>query len=242
MSLRSIEAGVTSIDDAQTLGDLHKAMTGVNKAIGFQYFALIQANSGRADSGVLLQDYPDRWISLQSESFGYTRSPILQAASRTATPFEWRDLPALMVLTKDQLAYLELAADYGLGNGFTVPIHAPGESSALVSFVNEWRGEIDKESFPLAMYVAARVFASASRIKRASIEHKPGLSDADAKVITMVCRGRSKNHIAEKLGVGIRDVNDAVGRGCKHYRVGSQTEMIVHALFERSIRFEDIIR
>jgi hypothetical protein len=30
-------------------------------------------------------------------------------------------------------------------------------------------------------------------------------------------------------------------RGCKHYEVGSQTELVVRTLFEQAIRFEDVI-
>lgn len=240
--MECIEAEIARIEDASSLAELHKAVVATKVALGFHFYAFIQANNGRSTGGLLLQDYPESWIQLQSETFGYAHSPILQLASQSATPFEWQELPRLMELSTDQLRYLKLAAGHGLALGYSIPIHAPGEASALVSFVNPESAPIDRARLPLAMFVAARVFAAGSRIRRASEVSVPRMSNADARVITLVCRGHSKRCIAQRLGIEVSDVGRAIVRGCKHYRVGSQTEMIVHALYERSIRFEDIIR
>jgi LuxR family quorum-sensing system transcriptional regulator CciR len=242
MLIEGVETAIEQIDQAISLDELHRSIIAAKIALGFCYYAFIQSNSGRSIDGLLLQDYPDSWIKLQSDTYGFAQSPILQLASQTATPFEWCELPALMTMTQGHSVYLRLATAHGLGQGYTVPIHAPGEASALVSFVSPADWTIDPSSFPFAVYVAARAFSAGSRIRRAAAEQHPRLSDSDAKVITLVCRGHSKRCIAQKLGIDASDVNRAVLRGCKHYRVGSQTEMIVHALYERSIRFEDVIR
>lgn len=242
MLMERIEHTIERIDEARSFDELHKSIAGAKAVLGFHYYAFIQSNSGRSVGGLLLQDYPDSWTKLQSETFGFAHSPILQLASQTVTPFEWHEIPNLLAVTREQLVYLDIAAAHGLSQGFTVPIHAPGEASALVSFVNPKNCPIERNSLPLAMYVATRAFAAGTRIRRASAAQLPRLSDSDARVITLVCRGHSKRCIAQKLGIEASDVNRAIVRGCKHYRVGSQTEMIVHALYERSIRFEDVIR
>lgn len=242
MLMDRIEAEIARIEDASSLAELHKAVVATKDALGFHFYAFIQSNNGRSTGGLLLQDYPESWIQLQSETFGYAHSPILQLASQSATPFEWHELPHLMALSTDHLRYLKLAAGHGLAQGYSIPIHAPGEASALVSFVNPESAPIDRERLPLAMFVAARVFAVGSRIRRTSEASIPRISNADARVITLVCRGHSKRTIAQRLGIDVSDVGRAIVRGCKHYRVSSQTEMIVHALYERSIRFEDVIR
>ena len=242
MLMERIESAVAKIDEAMSFDELHKSIVDVKAMLGFRYYAFIQSNNGHPVGGLLLQDYPDSWIRVQSETFAFAHSPVLQLASQTVTPFEWHEIPNLLAMTSQQMAYLRLAAAHGLGQGYTVPVHAPGEASALVSFVNPDDCPIERASLPLAMYVTARAFAAGTRIRRASAAHHPRLSDGDTRVITLVCRGHSKRCIAQKLGIDASDVNRAIVRGCKHYRVGSQTEMIVHALYERSIRFEDVIR
>lgn len=241
MSLGNLDKLIDEIDRSSSLGELHRSTVAVKEELGFSYYAFIQSNSGPSIGGLLLQDYPDTWMKLQAETFGFSKSPILQVAARTATPFEWSSIADLTSLTDDQLAYLQSAAEHGLAQGFTIPIHAPGAASAMVSFVNPVERPINRSKLPQAMFVAARVFAAGTRVVRASTDHRPGLSERDARVITLICRGQSKRCISNRLGIELAEVGRAVTRGCKYYRVGSQTEMIVHALYERSIRFEDIV-
>jgi LuxR family quorum-sensing system transcriptional regulator CciR len=176
-----------------------------------------------------------------SETFAYTRSPILLAGSVMPGPFEWADLPRMFSLSAEQQRYLDLARDHGLVFGFTVPLHAPGEPSAVVSFVNDSSRPLNRDILPMAMYAASRAFLAGRRIKHATADHGRAISDHDRRVITYLCRGMSRHQIARKLGIDIRAINAVVTRGCKHYEVSSQTELVVRTLFEQTIRFEDVI-
>ena len=240
MRMRTFEAEFDAIEAAQSLDALHAALRDVKSKLGFHHFAFIQANVSRTD-GILLQDYPDSWIRLMSETFAYTRSPILLAGSIMPAPFIWSDLPHLLCLSAEQLRYLEMASDHGLAFGFTVPLHAPGEPSAVVSFVNGRSRPLNRESLPIAMYAASRAFLAGRRIKRAAAAHDQAISESDRRVITYLCRGMSRTQIARKLGTDIKAINAVIVRGCKHYEVGSQTELVVRTLFEQAIRFEDVI-
>ncbi len=240
MRMQKIEIELGAIEKAQSFEALHIAMRNAKAKLGFQHYAFIQANVSRTD-GILLQDYPDSWVRLMSETFAYTRSPILLAGSIMPGPFEWEELPNILTLTCDQQRYLEMARQHGLAFGFTVPLHAPGEPSASVSFVNGKARPLNKDSLPMAMYTASRAFLAGRRIKRANADHEKAISDHDRRVITYLCRGMSRNQIARKLGIEIKEINAVVIRGCKHYEVGSQTELVVRTLFEQAIRFEDVI-
>lgn len=240
MRMHKIETELGAIEAAQSFDALHVAMRDAKAKLGFQHYAFIQANVGRTD-GILLQDYPDSWVRLMSETFAYTRSPILLAGSIMPGPFEWADLPKILKLSGDQQRYLELASQHGLVFGFTIPLHAPGEPSASVSFVNGKARPLNKDSLPMAMYTASRAFLAGRRIKRATADHAKAMSDNDRRVITYLCRGMSRHQIARKLGIDIKAINAVVIRGCKHYEVGSQTELVVRTLFEQAIRFEDVI-
>ena len=240
MLMRTFEAEFDAIETAQSLDSLHAALRRIKSKLGFEHYAFSQANVSRTD-GLLIQDCPDSWIRLISETFAYTRSPILLAGSIMPAPFVWADLPQILTLSEEQLRYLEMASEHGLAFGFTVPLHAPGEPSAVVSFVNGKSRPLNRESLPMAMYTASRAFLAGRRIKRATAEHGLAISDGDRRVITYLCRGMSRTQIARKLGTDIKAINAVIIRGCKHYEVGSQTELVVRTLFEQAIRFEDVI-
>ena len=240
MRMQKIEIELGAIEDAQDFEALHIAMRDAKAKLGFQHYAFIQTNVSRTD-GIFLQDYPASWVRLMSETFACTRSPILLAGSIMPGPFEWDELPKILTLTGDQQRYLEMARQHGLAFGFTVPLHAPGEPSASISFINGKARPLNKDSLPMAMYTASRAFLAGRRIKRAYADHAKAISDHDRRVITYLCRGMSRHQIARKLGIDIKAINAVVIRGCKHYEVGSQTELVVRALFEQAIRFEDVI-
>jgi LuxR family transcriptional regulator, quorum-sensing system regulator CciR len=241
MRLSKLGAEIGNIDAATSFGDLHTAILGAKQRMGFDYFAFIQANPNRID-GIVLQDYPEDFMTLMAESLQYVKSPILQAASMLAGPFEWSELPGLIKMSAVQLEYLQLARRHGLVRGYTVPLHVAGEPSALISFVNKNDRPFNQDALPIAMYVANKSFLAGRRIRRATEAKGSSISENDARVITMLCRGYNKSLIAQKLETNVRHVNAMIKRGCEHYQVGTQTELVVRALYEQKIRFEDVVR
>jgi DNA-binding CsgD family transcriptional regulator len=111
----------------------------------------------------------------------------------------------------------------------------------MLSLIKNRDEPIDPDSIPLAMYIGNRAFIAGKRIKQRQAAKETILSERDARVITLLCRGQSKAVIASRLGINISDINRTIAQGRKQYQVGSQTEMIVKALFEQSIRFEDVL-
>jgi LuxR family quorum-sensing system transcriptional regulator CciR len=240
MKLSILNNQIELIEQVQSFSDLQDILAETTSRIGYEFFAFIQANVGKSE-GILLQAFPKSWMDLMSETFAYTKSPILQAASVSPGPFQWSELPDILVLTKDQKQYLELAAAHGLKAGLTIPLHAPGGPSAMLSLIKNRDEPIDRETIPLAMYIGNLAFVAGKRIKQRQSAKETILSERDARVITLLCRGQSKAVIASRLGINISDINRTIAQGRKQYQVGSQTEMIVKALFEQSIRFEDVL-
>lgn len=240
MRLSIVEKQVDQIERAESFGDLQDILVETTERIGYDFFAFIQANVGKSE-GILLQAFPKSWMDLMSETFAYTKSPILQAASVSPGPFQWSELSDILSMTKEQKNYLELAAAHGLKAGLTIPLHAPGAPSAMLSLIKNRDEPIARESIPLAMYIGNRAFVAGKRIKQHLSTRQTILSERDARVITLLCRGQSKTVIASRLGINISDINRTIAQGRKQYQVGTQTEMIVKALFEQSIRFEDVL-
>jgi LuxR family quorum-sensing system transcriptional regulator CciR len=242
MTPANLKNEMTAIREAPTFSDLHLALKDTRAVLGFDHYAFLQWNNSRTDSGILLQDYPERWVSLQSETLGFIKSPVVRAASRFATPFRWDELTDLISVTEQDLAHLEMCAGHGIVNGYTIPLHAPGQPSAMFNFVIGPDKQIEETIMPLAMFVASSTYVSANRIRRQLPFAEKRLSDVDLRIVTMLCRGQSKARIAQKLEVERKEIAAAVSRACRHYRVGTQTEMIVNALWQQSVRFEDVIQ
>lgn len=70
-----------------------------------------------------------------------------------------------MPLSSRHKAYMTQARAAGLAEGYTVPIHVPGQASGLVSFVMAQGRELPSDSLPAAQYLACFAFEAARRLK-----------------------------------------------------------------------------
>ena len=241
MSTMNLRVYVDAIVAAPAFDELNGALTRTRKALGFDHYLFMQFNNSGTDTGILLQDYPASWVAIQSETLGFLRSPIIKVASRQPTPFMWTKIGDLVDLSVEQRDYLAVMKAHGMADGYTIPIHVPGGPSAFFSFVTAAGRKIDEASIPPAMYIASECYIAANRIRRLSPAAEQTLSEQDVRIVTLLCRGQGKALISQKLGIEKSEVSAAISRACRHYRAGTQTEMIVHALWHQSIRFQDVI-
>lgn len=235
---------VNSLGSISDFTELRSILADATTSLGFTYFAMMQSNSSRTDAGgIVVLNYPAAYMQHQSETFAYRNSPVLLAVRSTNAPFLWSDLGSMMTLTDDHRNYMDEAAAAGLRQGFTVPIHIPGEPSGFVSFVRDCETPIDEKILPHAYFVASHAFAAGRRLKAGitGAGDRLQLETDDRRIIMMVARGKSRWAIARKLSVSERSVAESLLRTKRYYQVGSQTQAVVHALYDRTIGFEDII-
>lgn len=245
MHCREVNRYVEGLRTAPDFDRLRLELVAAKQGLGFDHFSLIQADSSLTDGAtLLLQDFPDAFISLLADTFLYRHSPVLRAVGRVSRPFRWSELEAILDLSVEQQDYLRLAADHGIVHGYTVPIHIPGEPSGLVSFVSRADNPIHERRLPPAQFIASHGFDAARRLlrKAKASDAVEGLDAIDREVILWLARGKTRWMIARKLGLSEASVSEAILRARRHYRVGSHTEMVVRALYDRTIGFEDVMR
>lgn len=234
---------ISELEAASSLRSLSETMLTAATELGFDYYSIAQSNSSRTDIGPLLAlNYPESFMRQQAETMTYRFSPVLLAVNRYSAPFLWSDLPRLIDFKEAHRAYLHEAAGHGLCEGFTIPVHQPGEPSGFVSFVKRDQSPPDSEVLPTAYFIGSHAFAAGRRIRDLNVPASgEQLSENDRKVIKLVGRGKSKLFISRKLDMTEAEVTESLNRTRKYYRVGSHTEAVVQALWDRSIKFEDVI-
>lgn len=83
----------------------------------------------------------------------------------------------------------------GLPEGYTVPIHIPGEASGLVSFVTADGRELPSDSLPAAQYLACFAFEPARRLKVQQDSDDPPegpkLTQRQLDCLVLAARGKS---------------------------------------------------
>lgn len=239
-----VDAFVKDVRELGTQDELAEALCEVSGDLGFRYFALTHHVDVRKSSAAIrLHNYPGGWAEWFDEQKLGGCDPVHRASNLTSVGFAWSQLAEMIALTPNDRKILELARKEGIGDGFTIPAHVPGEAHGSCSFAAETGIPLRDEHLPLAQLVGAFAFEAARRIRRLR-EPSPlvRLTDRQRECVIWAARGKSDWEISQILGVSHETVIQHLKQARERYGVGKRTLLAVHALFDGTIGFLDVIR
>jgi LuxR family quorum-sensing system transcriptional regulator CciR len=232
---------VRKLETEEALGD---ALAEVSSDLGFRYFALTHhVDVRRSSAAIRIHNYPAGWAEwFDEQSLGKT-DPVHRASNMTCVGFAWSKLPEMIALTARDRHVLELARREGIGEGFTVPAHVPGEAHGSCSFACVPGERLADERLPLVQLVGAFAFEAARRMRRVRFAEGPVvLTERQRECVMWAARGKSDWEIARILGVSEATVGEHLRHAYERYGVGKRTLVAVHALFDGTIGFLDVLR
>lgn len=223
---------------------LADALSNIAAELGFTYFALthhVDIREFRA--AVRLHNYPEGWEAWFDEQRLGASDPVHRASHVTSVGFAWSELEAMIRVTEDDQRILDLARREGIGDGFTVPAHVPGEAHGSCSFATRAGIALPAQQLPLAQLVGAFAFEAARRIARNNLAIPPQrLTERQRECVVWAARGKSDWEIAQILGISQETVIQHLKQARERYGVGKRTLLAVHALFDGTIAFLDVLR
>jgi LuxR family quorum-sensing system transcriptional regulator CciR len=232
-------------DEAHLFGLLDEA----TKRLGFERFAMGHHVdlAGPQGDAVRLTTYDPGWVETVVENRFFLDDPIHLASSKTAVGFLWSEVGKLIDLTDRQKSILDAARSFGLTDGFTVPVHVPGEYQGTCSFGARSLENLAPDALPQAQLIGAFAFEAARRITRsrrrqkAEIDSIPALTERQRNCITLVAMGKSDWEIGRILGISQATAHEHVESARKRYGVAKRTQLVIRALFDGQISFSDIL-
>ena len=149
----------------------------------------------------------------------------------------------MIALTAKDRRILELARTHGIGEGFTVPAHVPGDAHGSCSFARGAGEQLPGEQLPLLQLVGAFAFEAARRMQRMHIlKERVQLTDRQRECVIWAARGKSEWEISRILGISHDTVIEHLRHARERYGVGKRTLVAIHALFDGTIGFLDVLR
>ena len=240
MRLMRIVEMVTSTDD------LTAAMVAVTAELGFEYFALTHHVDVVATSGIALRlhNYPARWADYYDGHALGVSDPVHRASHVTSMGFCWSQMPDMIPLTRADHEILALGREEGIGDGFTVPAHVPGEARGSCSFANQAGRPILPEMLPLAQLAGGFAFEGARRLCSARGHlpdaPRPVLTDRQRDCVMWAARGKGDWEISRILEVSEETVARHIKQACARYGVNKRTLLAIRTLFDGTLTLTDI--
>lgn len=247
MSLaRVAEEYARAIENAADLNELANAVEAIAREMGFRYFALTHhVDIPRAPQpAVRLDNYPPDWVAFFDAQRLGPSDPVHRASQLTNAGFCWSDLANMIDLSPRDRDILRRSRRAGIGDGFTVPAHVPGESAGSCSFATAKGKVIRVEWLPLVHHVGALAFNRARQLSgiRELAADRPRLTDRQRDCLFWAARGKTDYEIAIILGLSHETVIQHVKQARGRYGIAKRAQLAVHALFDGTLSFVDLLR
>jgi LuxR family quorum-sensing system transcriptional regulator CciR len=235
---------------AKSEGDLHSTLEKATFDLGFSQFALghhVDLAIAPSDA-IRLTNYSIGWVE---RSFGegyFADDPVHRASMRTAAGFLWTDISKFTDLLPRHHEILAAARSYGLGEGYTVPVHVPGEYQGTCSFAARSLDRLRFNALPIANMIGIWAFEAARKIMRARRTlngqevSTPRLTDRQRDSLVLLARGKPDFEIGMLLGISERTAHEHVEKVRKVYGNAQRPLLVARALFDGQISFGDVFR
>jgi LuxR family quorum-sensing system transcriptional regulator CciR len=243
------------VHEANRIADaasLQALLTVTVRELGFDYFALVHHASIRKSKSdvVRLHDFPQAWADVIADKGYFSDDPVHIACQKCAVPFTWEDVPEIIDVTERQQEMLDAAKIAGLGGGFTVPIHIPGEYTGSCTFSTRLGRDIPSDAFPAAHYVGSFAFEAARRVLQHVRMKKdmseppppPKLTRRQLDCVVLAGRGKSDRDVGQILGISDQTVHQHMEDAKRKYDVATRMQLVVRALFDSQLAFADLFR
>jgi len=255
-----LDAVQAFVDKARSLrrpSELRGLLADITNEMGFDYFALMHHVdlSGYTEALthmeqgelVALGTYPESWIEHYIADNIVANDPVLLASHRTNMGFCWSEIPALIPVTQAHREIRERTIKAGIGDGFTVPAHVPGEANGSCNFAMARGRALPRDSLKVAQLIGGFAFQAARAMvfnayPKARRPQKGPLTQRQLECVLFAARGKSDWEIGKILGISPGTVKRHIEDARAHYEVGSRMQVVMRALFEGQIGLVDALR
>lgn len=205
---------------------------------GLQRFII----SGLPDRGmdvrpfVLLSGWSDEWYDRYT-GLGYVHlDPVARHCFSTTLPFDWSDAPYDRQVDPMSGQVMDEARDFGMAQGFCVPVHMEGGMQGVVSLVGE-TGHLDEKSrlelHMLALYAHGRLRYLNDPDRLA--HNRRVITPREAEILKWAASGRTASEIADITGLAVRTINQHCENAQRRMGTSNRLHTVVEAIRYRLI-------
>jgi LuxR family quorum-sensing system transcriptional regulator CciR len=244
--LDRVQAFADAAQSVSSVRELEIIMSEAACDFGADFYLMIHhADFRRRTHGLVkVGNYPEEFISASRAGSELVGDAIMEACEKTLSGFFWDDVGRYVSVTKQHLMRRAAVERTGLGDGFVVPTHIPGEHLGSCHFAVGTGRQMPRDTSAALQAIAMFGFEAARRLVRDSegphIIHQP-LTIRQRECLVLSARGKSDAVIAQLLGLSPKTVNNYIEEAKRRYNVATRGQLIASALYTSEITFQDIV-
>lgn len=244
--LERVQAFANESYAIDSIADLDLLIREAAAEFGADYYLMIHhTDYFKGTLGLVnLGNYPEEFRQISLQDGHPLDDPIMEACEKTLTGFFWDSVGEVVALNERHLRRIESVLGTGLGDGYVVPAHIPGEHLGSCHFAVENGRLLPRDHSAALQGIAMFGFEAARRLSKMRDEiwvKPPPLTDRQRECLILSARGKSDAVIGQLLDLSPRTVNSYIEEAKRRYGVATRGQLVVNALYASEITFQDIV-
>ncbi|MEZ5776515.1 MAG: LuxR family transcriptional regulator [Hyphomicrobiaceae bacterium] len=235
MSRREIERwtlefveNLEAIDDIDSIQNLFLKF--IDKFGFFNAACLKVPEAGEDILGCLLMcSVPQGWVDQYARAEHQRFDPVLRGLFHTYQAYSWREAIERRPLAPRQQQVLDEAAEFGLRDGFVVPIYEASGYTGLVSLAGHQRTVRDELRNALTL-ACIYLHNKLSSVRRREADSALALTERELECLCWAAAGKSDWEIGQILTISAKTVNYHIENAKRKFGVATRVQAIVAAL------------
>jgi LuxR family quorum sensing-dependent transcriptional regulator len=221
-------AEVDRVDDSESARLLFQRFLEVE--IGFTNVVRLKVPNAAEtlNSTIYFNTRPEAWTEHYVEANHIFSDPMVRELYKTYDPYAWSDVLNRRKLEREDLRIVEEAGEFGMREGFVVPIYQLNGYFGLVSAAGG-KLELTERMRSVLQLTSIYVHDKVARLHRALREQKARLSPREIECLKWVSAGKSDWVIGEILHLSGRTVNGYIESAKRKYEVTTRVQAVLLA-------------
>lgn len=222
---------------ARSVAELESIASRFAKSIGcdnFSYLVTRLPQGRRSSDNIIISSYAGEWIAHYLARTYQYYDPVAKIARTARMPYFWGHRGFLRAFEKAERYVFHEAAEFGILEGYSVPISGPELDSAVFSVVVGSRNELP--DIVHGQIGALQIFAAKfhdAAVRLDETEHAPGdidLTNRERQVLAWTAEGYSSEAVAARLGLSASAVNYHIANCCRKLGASNKIQAVALAI------------
>lgn len=222
---------------AQSIAELVEIAGAYSRLVGCEYFSYLitrPPRQGSIEDDIFISSYPEEWNERYLSKTYKLYDPVVQLSRKTRLPYFWGQRGFLRAYNKNERYVFHEAGEFGINEGYTVPVAGPDFDSAIFSIISRERnaiGEVVHEKLGDLQLFAAKFHDTAIRLIDANATSDDiGLTPREIEVLTWTAEGYSNEAVAARLGLSLSAINYHIANCCRKLDTGNKVQAVARAI------------
>jgi LuxR family transcriptional activator of bioluminescence operon len=211
------------------------------RQLGFDSFVFaLRVPTQFADARLVMIDaYPPQWVSHYFEQAFYAVDPVMSYCAKHLVPLQWHEL--VLPDGSSGAHMMNVASDFGLRTGITMPVHSPHGELGVLSFAlnasQKFSREVTQQGLPYVQMLGGYLHEAVRRVS-GLIENEgaPMLTKRELECLRWAADGKTSWEIAHLLHMSESTVNFHLKNSALKLDVCSRQHAVVKAVLQGLIK------